>query len=96
MKSCIGAEGDLKNKLDAFFAAEGIELRVFSPKDADVLVQASPERAESRIHAIYAGGWVRCSTARSLADRLGLSRREMGKLLDHLEVKIKDCELGCF
>jgi ABC-type oligopeptide transport system ATPase subunit len=37
-----------------------------------------------------------CKTARKIAVQTGLSYHEIGKLADELDIKITDCELGCF
>lgn len=42
------------------------------------------------------GGKIACSLARKLAEELQVSFREVGKAADELEIKITDCELGCF
>ncbi len=42
------------------------------------------------------GGRISCAAARQLAERLGLSYKEVGKAANELGIKIKDCQLGCF
>ncbi|VAX28973.1 hypothetical protein MNBD_NITROSPIRAE02-1474 [hydrothermal vent metagenome] len=37
-----------------------------------------------------------CKTARKIAEQTGLPYHEIGKLADELNIKITDCELGCF
>lgn len=37
-----------------------------------------------------------CAAAFRLAEELGLSRRDMGELLNQLKIKIIQCQLGCF
>lgn len=41
-------------------------------------------------------GKVACPLARKLAEDLKVSFREVGEVADELEIKITDCELGCF
>lgn len=41
-------------------------------------------------------GKITCAKAWSLADRFHYSKRDMGKLLDELKIKLTDCQLGCF
>ncbi len=96
MKNEIGAEGALKNELAGFLRREQIPLEAVDADLAAVTVAAPGGRLESGYETIFAGGWVKCETARYLAEKLGISRREMGKVLNFLDVKIRDCELGCF
>ena len=50
----------------------------------------------SDLTTIYAGGSIACATAFELAAKLGISQTKMGKLLDHLDVRVRHCQLGCF
>lgn len=96
MKKEIGAEGALGRKLAEFFESESICLKVEDFGEAVVSVSAPGGRLESCGDSIFAGGWVKCETARHIAEKLGVTRKEMGKILNFLDVKICDCELGCF
>jgi len=42
------------------------------------------------------GGRLPCPTARMIAEELGVSYREVGEAADELNVKITNCQLGCF
>ena len=37
-----------------------------------------------------------CPVARKIAQELSVSYREIGRAADDLNIKITDCELGCF
>ena len=63
---------------------------------AEVSVVQSREGCESTASVLHAGGSITCGLARDMADRLGIKRREIGKLLNHLNIKVRACELGCF
>lgn len=41
-------------------------------------------------------GKLACAAARKIAEKLGISYREVGEAADELGIKIKDCQLGCF
>ncbi len=41
-------------------------------------------------------GKISCSLAFKVAADLGISRKEMGELLNELQIKIIQCQLGCF
>lgn len=42
------------------------------------------------------GGKLSCSTARMIAEKLGVSYKDVGEAADNLHVKITNCQLGCF
>jgi DNA-binding transcriptional regulator YhcF (GntR family) len=41
-------------------------------------------------------GKLPCPVARKLAKELSVSYKEVGRVADELNIKITDCELGCF
>lgn len=41
-------------------------------------------------------GKIPCAAAFRLAEELGISRQELGNLLNELRIKIIQCQLGCF
>jgi len=50
----------------------------------------------NRIRAAAPQGRITCAAAFALAEELGLSRGELGHLLNELRIKITNCQLGCF
>ena len=54
------------------------------------------EDLKGRIKAAAPEGKIPCAAAFKLAQDLGLSRKEMGELLNELHIKITQCQLGCF
>jgi len=41
-------------------------------------------------------GRISCGVARKIAEELGVSYKEVGDAANGLNIKIKNCELGCF
>lgn len=39
---------------------------------------------------------ISCKIALEIADENHISRQEMGRLLNKLKIKIRQCQLGCF
>ncbi len=79
-----------------FVCDKAIDLEVVTA-DGDLRVEDSGgERLESDMDVLYSGGWVSCSVARDLAGKLEVSLDQMGGILDHLNVKVRQCGLGCF
>lgn len=56
----------------------------------------SREELKAKIKAAAPEGKISCAAAMRLAEELVISRRDMGKLLNELKIKIKQCQLGCF
>ena len=96
MSALVSVPEALKVKLIDFLNAEEIGLQVTNESPADLEVLEVAERRESDGQQLFSGGWIDCEVARSLSDRLGVPKRDIGKLLDFLNVKIRNCALGCF
>ncbi len=56
----------------------------------------SREELKAKIKAAAPEGKISCPAAMRLAEELVISRQDMGKLLNELKIKIKQCQLGCF
>lgn len=54
------------------------------------------ERVLNAVRENAVEGKLSCSAARALAQELQVSTREVGDAANHLGIKIKACELGCF
>jgi hypothetical protein len=54
------------------------------------------ENIQARIKAAAPGGKIACVAAFRLAEELGLTRKDLGELLNELKIKITHCQLGCF
>jgi hypothetical protein len=54
------------------------------------------EELKARIKAAAPEDRIPCATAFRLAEELGLSRKNLGELLNELKIKITHCQLGCF
>jgi hypothetical protein len=56
----------------------------------------SQEDVKARIKVAAPDGKIACAAAYRLAEELGLSRKDLGELLNELKIKIIQCQLGCF
>ena len=54
------------------------------------------EELKAKIKAAAPEGRIPCAAAMNLAKELGISRKEMGELLNEIPIKIIQCQLGCF
>ena len=41
-------------------------------------------------------GKIPCAQCFKISEDFGISKREMGKILNEIKVKISQCQLGCF
>ena len=86
----------------AFIEAESIPVELVSADGsapdaaATVRVGEPKERLQCDLTTLHRGGWITCETARAMAPRLEISMMDVGKLLDFLNIKVRQCELGCF
>jgi hypothetical protein len=51
---------------------------------------------KARIQAAAPNGRIPCAAAFKLSEDLGLTRSRLGELLNELNIKIIQCQLGCF
>lgn len=54
------------------------------------------EQIKARLREVGREGRVSCAAAEAVAAEFGISRLEVGRLIDELELKIFSCQLGCF
>jgi len=54
------------------------------------------DKIEEEIKKKAVNGKLPCPVARKIAKDLSVSNREIGRLANKLNIKITDCELGCF
>ena len=58
-------------------------------------MQIAPAVAEA-VQASLVNGKIPCKTAHDLAKRLKIGRRKVGDTASKLNIKVSDCQLGCF
>ena len=54
------------------------------------------KKFEKEILAKSKGGKIPCAVCFKLAEECEISKREMGKILDEMKIKVSQCQLGCF
>lgn len=96
MATTILVTEDLVEEVRAWIQSEGWPLEIVREGQADLRVVRSEGRVESDGSTLQAGGWIRCQVARDIAARLGIDSKRFGRLLNRLDIKVRDCELGCF
>ncbi|MCX6093197.1 MAG: hypothetical protein NTX23_10105 [Candidatus Bipolaricaulota bacterium] len=69
---------------------------VYGEKRWILRLAAIPRTLEEAIRAAQAGGRLPCAAAWRLADDRGLPRLLMGSVAETLNVRVSECQLGCF
>jgi len=96
MTATLGVPEDMHDALKAFVDAEGMDLEVASSGECSVQVVRGGSDMRSDLRTLYAGGWIACATGTGLALKLGVPPGQIGRLIDHLGIKVRQCELGLF
>ncbi len=98
MKSTVYVDPSLVDTVTELVAANGIaiDIDITAGESAKVSIEPSPERAQCSLERIYPSGWIDCQLAHQLAKELSIPIEQLGMLLNGLNVKIRNCGLGCF
>ena len=96
MPATINVPEKINGDFLAFLTKENIALEPATDAGGEVSVVLGEDRRECSSTSLYHGGWIKCDTARDLKDNLSIEYKNVGKILDFLEIKVRDCELGCF
>ncbi len=96
MKVTLGVPERWRKTVAGFAGKEGLPIAITGEDNCTIKIADSEESRESVENTLYAGGWIRCSVARRLSVTLGTTEKKTGALLNLLNIKIRDCELGCF
>ncbi len=64
--------------------------------EIDKLSAETNERILKEVKKKAIDGRLPCAIARKIAEDLGVSYRDVGEAADSLQIKITNCQLGCF
>jgi Fe-S cluster biogenesis protein NfuA len=92
----ISAPESISADLKKFVDDKSISIDIVSDGGDLKIEDTGAERLESSLSILYSGGWTTCATARATAKKLEITLPQMGEMLDHLNVKVRQCGLGCF
>lgn len=96
MPATISVSGDLADKVAEFIQTEALSCEIVTDPGATIQIVPTTDRDQSDATTLQAGGWIACEDAFAMATRLGVPANTIGKLLNHLDVRIRTCQLGCF
>lgn len=92
----ICADDSLLAKLVQFGKESDLTIEWAEPEEADLCVSTTETHEFCKEQTLYAGGLIRCAMALSLAKHLHLPLLTFGALLEHLDIRVRECSLGCF
>ena len=96
MKKRILIDVSESERLEEFLKTEDISIDLIHNGSGDVEVLRCDAGQEGGMNTLYQGGWIGCETAQALAGKLGISKLQIGRILNFLNIKIRHCSLGCF
>ena len=85
-----------RERVNEFLATEGLPFEADTCGAFRVRVATPETRKKCNLKVLTAGGWIACATALALARKNKISPKHLGKLLDFLDIKVKQCSLGLF
>jgi hypothetical protein len=57
---------------------------------------ADRREIEAAISEKAKGGKIPCAVCFKIAEDMGITKKELGRILNEMNVKISQCQLGCF
>ena len=92
----ISVQESISANLKNFIERKSIDIEIRAEGGDLKIEQSGTESLQSSLSVLYSGGWITCPTARNIAENLEITVWQMGEMLDELNVKVRQCGLGCF
>ena len=70
--------------------------RIKLPNNPGNLSEETLSQVEHAVRAVLKEGYVACPSGWEIARNAGVSRLDVGAMIDKLGVRVTDCQLGCF
>ncbi|MFH1754244.1 MAG: hypothetical protein ABIA59_00945 [Candidatus Latescibacterota bacterium] len=96
MAAKINGPDEMKETLNEFLGAENIDLTLSTGKSGAVTIIPGKEKKECTASELYPDGWITCARALEMASALAIANGAFGKILNKIDIKVRNCELGCF
>ena len=87
-----------REAISRFFSDNGVEVEwAASSGDAGVVIDwPSEKKVSCEPGLLHSGGRITCSDAFSTAGKMNTDLKVVGELMNHLDIRICACQLGCF
>jgi hypothetical protein len=92
----IGVPPARRAAIEEFLQAERLAWTIVDPPGGDLAIVEAAAKAECATGTLHPGGRIPCAVALALAESCGVPGKTIGRLLNLLEIKVRDCQLGCF
>jgi len=90
----------LRESVERFLCENNIQLElVADSQSADISIVAPADENDKKMcdpKVLRAGGWIKCPTVWAMGKQHGLNLMQLGALLNMLDIRIRECALGCF
>lgn len=92
----IGVPPPRRMVIEEFLQREAVPWIIVDLPGGDLSIVEAAPKAECTVDTLHPGGRIPCATALALAESCGVPGKTIGRLLNLLEIKVRDCQLGCF
>ncbi len=86
----------LKGEVIRIDLKEADGFRMLKERVVEMLRGGTTEGLRERLLGRARGRTITCAAARKMAEEEGVPYRELGRIADELQIRITNCELGCF
>jgi hypothetical protein len=91
---------ELRPDIERFVRETKIHMELVDDlQSSDLGILVSVDKNDKKMcdtKTLHSGGWIKCPTAWAIAKKHGLDLMQLGSLLDMLDIRIRQCALGCF
>lgn len=92
----IGVGAKRRASLQEFIDAEGLPWTLVDAPGGQLNLSEEAQPAECDLERLVPGGRILCSIALEMAEVYHAPASSIGRLMNLLKIKIRDCRLGCF
>lgn len=92
----IGVDAPRRAALQQFIAAEALPWTLVDAPGGRPDIVEGPPAAECDLARLVPGGRITCSVALEMAEACHAPAGAIGRLMNLLGIKIRECQLGCF
>ena len=96
MTTTLSAPKELHEKVSRFAKTNDMDVKVVEGEPCDIRIVSSGEKAECLADTLHPGGWIKCAAAWEMAEKHHIPLLMLGALLDLLDIRVRQCCLGCF
>jgi hypothetical protein len=92
----IGVPPARRALIGDFLRQEALDWLIVDAPGGELTIVEAPSKTECGVGTLHPGGRIPCAAALGLAESCGVPGKTVGRLLNLLEIKVRDCQLGCF